>query len=346
MASHPTNKDYVMSHHYSGPQFGFPNGDARLDFCDLYAFAKPGDTSKSILIMNVHPSSSLDVDLSRSNSMRTTTSYPFAPDAIYEIKIDTDGDCVADTTYRVVFSALVEGKQTASLWMVQGSSNTPGGGVLLVDEAPVSMDRSETVTHGGGHRFFAGWRSDPFFFDPIGAFNGFQFGKDFFGDKDVCSIVLEVPNSVFGPGSAGLWARTITRKSGRLVQVDRGALAAQSVFLTGDDRDAYLGAEPTSDDGFLATFAHSLEHTGGYKPHEAMRVAKTLLPDILPYDHRIATSYPRNGRSLTDDAMASFLAVITNGKVTSHGLKPHDDLLSYFPYVGPPHLAFESRPSN
>jgi len=26
-----------MSHHYSGPDFGFPRGDARLDFCDLYA---------------------------------------------------------------------------------------------------------------------------------------------------------------------------------------------------------------------------------------------------------------------------------------------------------------------
>ena len=44
-----------MSHHYSGPDFGFPHGDARLDFADLYAFPKPGDASKSILIMNVHP---------------------------------------------------------------------------------------------------------------------------------------------------------------------------------------------------------------------------------------------------------------------------------------------------
>src|SRR5262249_55895258 len=47
-----------MSHHYSGPDFGFPHGDARLDFTDLYAFPKPGDSGKSILIMNVHPSAS------------------------------------------------------------------------------------------------------------------------------------------------------------------------------------------------------------------------------------------------------------------------------------------------
>jgi len=47
-----------MSHHYSGPDFGFPRGDARLDFTDLYAFPKPGDGSKSIFIINVHPSAS------------------------------------------------------------------------------------------------------------------------------------------------------------------------------------------------------------------------------------------------------------------------------------------------
>jgi hypothetical protein len=28
-----------MSHHYSGPDFGFPYGDARLDFTELYASA-------------------------------------------------------------------------------------------------------------------------------------------------------------------------------------------------------------------------------------------------------------------------------------------------------------------
>ena len=40
-----------MSHHYSGPDFGFPHGAARLDLTDLYAFPKPGDAGKSILIV-------------------------------------------------------------------------------------------------------------------------------------------------------------------------------------------------------------------------------------------------------------------------------------------------------
>ena len=45
-----------MSHHYSGPDFTCPHDDARLDFCDLFAFPKPEDSSRSILIMDLHPS--------------------------------------------------------------------------------------------------------------------------------------------------------------------------------------------------------------------------------------------------------------------------------------------------
>src|SRR5215813_5520498 len=97
-----------MSHHYSGPNFGFPQGDARLDFTDLYAFPKPGDPSKSILIMNVHPSVS-------AVPPGPTTSEPFAPEALYEIKIDTDGDLVADIAFQARFAPARGGAQSATL---------------------------------------------------------------------------------------------------------------------------------------------------------------------------------------------------------------------------------------
>lgn len=104
-----------MSHHYSGPALGFPHGDARLDLTDLYAFGKPGDDRKSILIMNVHPSFSLE-------PRGPTRSDPFAHEAIYELKIDTDGDSVADIAYRVRFSPFEGGAQTATLRCVRGAA--------------------------------------------------------------------------------------------------------------------------------------------------------------------------------------------------------------------------------
>ncbi len=322
-----------MSHHYAGPDFGFPHGDARRNLTDLYAFPKPGSDRKSILIFNMHPSHTFDPQV-------PTTPVPFAPEALYELKIDTNGDAVADVAYRVRFSPFTGGAQTATLRHVEGAqaAGTGDGGQVIVAGAPVSLDREARVAEAGDYRFFAGWRSDPFFFNPLGAVNNLHFtGKDFFTEKNVCSIVLEIPNPALGPEEVGLWMRTLDGAGGSWVQADRGALPSQGVFLVGEERDAYLAAEPADDARFITVFAHSLEHSGGYTPEEAQRVAKTLLPDILRFDHTRPASYPNNGRTLTDDALDHFLTILTNGKITTDGVGAHSDLLAEFPYLGPPH---------
>ena len=156
------------------------------------------------------------------------------------------------------------------------AAGTGEGGQIIVEGAPVSMGREAQVTQAGDHRFFAGWRSDPFFFDTRGALNNFQFtGEDFFADKDVCSIALEVPNSVLGPKRDGpvgshadrAWAGDGFRRI--------AARALANAFLTGEQNADYRAAEPANDARFVAVFAHSLEHTGGYTPEEASRVAGT-----------------------------------------------------------------------
>ena len=277
-----------MSHHYSGPDFGFPHGDARLDFTDLYAFPKPGDPGKSILIMNAHPSVGV-------NPPGPTSAAAFAPEAIYELKIDTNGDAVADIAYRVRFTSSDTGAQTATVRRVEGAeaAGTGEDGQVIVEGAPVSTGPEAQVTEAGEYRFFAGWRSDPFYFDVQGALNNLQFsGDDFFAEKDVCCIVLEVPNSALGPNKMGLWARTLDGTSGKWVQADRGARPNQTPFLAGEQNAAYLAAEPADDARFVPVFAHALEHTGGYTPAEATRVARTLLPDVLPYDRHAASVLP------------------------------------------------------
>src|SRR6185295_6230448 len=136
-----------MSHHYSGPDYGFPHGDARLDLTDLYAFPKPGDAGKLILIMNVHPSEGV-------NPPGPTTEEPFATDAIYEFKIDTDGDLVADIAYRVRFTS-EGGTLTATLRRVEGTlaAGTDDDGQMILEGAPVSTGREARVTEAGDYRF-------------------------------------------------------------------------------------------------------------------------------------------------------------------------------------------------
>jgi hypothetical protein len=204
--------------------------------------------------------------------------------------------------------------------------------------APVSTGQEAKVTEAGDHRFFAGWRSDPFFLDLRGILHNLQFtGDDFLADRDVCSIVFEIPNAALAPKRVGLWARTLVREGDDWVQVDRGALPAQAIVLAGAEREAYLAGQPADDARFVDVFAHALEHTGGYSPTEAKRVARTLLPEIMTYDPARPASFPSSGRTLTDDAGDAFLTILTNGKVTRDGVGPHGDLLAVFPYVGPPH---------
>jgi hypothetical protein len=323
-----------MSHHYSGPNFAFPNGDARLNCTDLYVFPNPGDRSKTILLWNSHPSVGV-------NPPGPTTTDPFATSALYEVMIDTNGDIIADIAYSVRFAASRGAGLTATVRRIDGtkSARTGDEGVAVVEGAAVSTGREATVTTAGDYRFFAGWRSDPFFFDAQGALNGLKFtGQDFFADKNVASIVLEVPTSKLS-SKMNLWARTMDGMSGSYVQADRNARASQEPFLAADEKSAYITGEPARDARFVPVFAHSLQHTGGYTPEEATRVAATQLPDVLSYEPGREVSYPTNGRALTDDAVAYFLSVLTNGKVTGDGLKPHSDLLAEFPYAGPPHNA-------
>ena len=322
-----------MSHHASGPNFGFPRGDARLDMTDLYAFPKPGDSRKSIIVLNVHPSFAL-------NSPLPTPSEPFAPGALYEVKVDTDGDSIADLSYSVQFSSSEDRKQTATLRRVQGerAAGVCDDGEVMIAEAPVSVGREALVTKAGDYRFFFGWRSDPFFFDVNGNFNQMQFtGDDFFTNKNVCSIVIELPNSAFETNVVGIWARTLDKTGEGWVQADRGGRPLQAVFLAGEEREAYLNGEPADDARFIAGFAHELEHSGGYTPEEAVSVARELLPDILSYDPRGPGRFPHNGRTLTDDVVDVFLSILTNGKITGDKVGAHGDLLDEFPYLGPPH---------
>jgi len=157
---------------------------------------------------------------------------------------------VADIAYRVRFSPSEGGAQTSTLRRIEGAqaAGMGDGGQVIVKGAPVSTGWEARVTEAGDYRFFAGWRSDPFFFDRRGALNDFRFtGDDFFADKNVCSIVLEVPNSPVGPKKVGLWHRTLVSAGGSWVQAERGPCnsSLSSVLPARRERPTSPGSQPT-----------------------------------------------------------------------------------------------------
>jgi hypothetical protein len=318
-----------MADHLDQAGLKSPDMDARIDITDIYAFQKPGDPSKSILILNVNP-------------LAPTLATSFDPDAVYELKVDTTGDSVADIAFRIRFSDPDDnGMQTATVRHNIGQEAATEGnhGALIIDRAPVSFDRVARVTTNGPYKFYAGLRSDPFFFDLKGFLAGFKFtGSDFFKDKNVFGIALEIPNTALGPKpKVGIWARVVHHVSGKWIQVDRmGRPAINTVFNHGADKKTFNGQPPTMDRAtFLPSFVSTLR-SFGHSDTEAQALARILLPDILTYDYSSAKGF-LNGRKLTDDVIDAELTLVTKGKLTTDKVGPHTDYLADFPYLGNPH---------
>lgn len=319
-----------MADHLDAPGLKPPNMDASIDICDLFAFQQPDNPDRSVLIMDVNP-------------VAPTYADAFAANAVYEIKIDTNGDAVADIAFRVRFSPKAGGVQTATLRRAEGAqaAGDDDGGAILFADVPVAFGPEISVAEGGGYRFFAGIRSDPFFFDLEGYKDGMRFtGSDLFLDKNVFSIVLELPNRALGDGpQVGVWSRVLIPKDGQpFFQIDRMAHPLVNITITEDeDKNRFNRIAPTRDRELFAEKFAAFFAASGRSPEDARAAALGLLPDILAYDYTMPAGY-RNGRTLSDDIIDIQLALFTNGKVTTDLVGPHQDLLEDFPYVGPPHL--------
>jgi hypothetical protein len=326
-----------MSNHFSADNLKFPGDDRRLDLTDVFVFKSSDNPDKTVLIIDSNPTSAPPP------IPAPVTGPEFHPDAVYRINIDTDGDTQADIAFTFTFSEYENGTQTGTAWYATGpqARQPEPAGEQLTDSLPVSFDgtaRPVQVGGSGAIRLSAGLRSDPFFADVEGALHGFQWtGHDDFADNNVDSIALEVPSDMLGDGAViGVWATISLRRDGSLVPMDRGGHPTINPFINPDgEKNLYNSRQPADDvANYLGPWSKILENSG-YSPDEAKAAALQVLPDILRYDRTKPATYP-NGRVLTDDVYSIRFAWLTHGKVPPSGLKPHDDLLAQFPYLGVP----------
>jgi len=335
-----------MSNHFTGLRLGPPAEDSRLDLTDLFAFQAPADPTRTVLILNANTFGVADA---------------FHPDAVYRINIDNDRDAETDVAFSVVFDKPEDGRQRATVYMATGrdARRSEAVGSPIITNAEVSFGPEPKIVTAGARTFFAGSRSDPFFVDFAGILAAFNWkdGKNFTDLKDVdpfpwtgndtlavynaFGIVLELPTSELGPDpSLGIWGRASVHSNGTFDHVDRaGHPTIASFFNTDETKEQYNRTEPARDrELFLHQAIEILEHNGGYSAQEAEAVIDEagLLPDMLRYDPARPAKYP-NGRTLSDHVVEARLAMISNNSVPSDGLRPHDDLLEDFPYLGTPH---------
>ena len=210
---------------------------------------------------------------------------------------------------------------------------------MLAESIPVNFDGMAPPVQAGPVRLLAGRRSDPFFADVEGTLHGFAWtGHDDFAGNNVSSIVLEVPaDMLFAGPQIGVWASISRRRGdGTLEQMDRGGNPTLNPFINPDgEKDLYNSRQPADDvANYLEPWSKILENAG-YPPEQAKAAALQVLPDILRYDRTKPPFYP-NGRRPIEDVYSYRFAWLSYGKVPPQGLKPHADLLTDFPYLGPP----------
>ena len=103
-----------MADHLDAPGLTSPAMDARVDITDLYAFQKPDDASKSILVLNVNP-------------LAPTFFEEFRSDARYELLVDTDGDARPNIKFRITFSRKNNDEQFARVVRIANDEHSRDG---------------------------------------------------------------------------------------------------------------------------------------------------------------------------------------------------------------------------
>ncbi len=305
-----------------------------IDINDTYAFAGNSlNEPSTVLVTTVSPAALVPTFGEKDNSR-------------YVMRIDQNGDAVADLAFAVDFNTQGNKKpgQQVRVHLAKGTeaeSLTPGGKLIANGRT------EQTIALKGGGYLWAGLRSDPFFFDldgfrgtvenlpplrldgsvaPIDALG--QNPTDFFANLNTLAIVIEVPDRVLG-GPIGFWATTSALDgSGNWIQSDRlGRPAINTVVNSSGpivnapsgQKVIFNAASPSGDAGFTAAVVNallafsSLDSEGPYSAGQAGALAGVLLPDVLTYDKSSALPAPLNGRGLADDVIDVELRVVTGG---------------------------------
>ena len=270
-----------------------------------------------------------------------TTGPEFYPDAVYRINIDTDGDAQADIAFTFTFSEYENGGQTGTAWYATGSEarQPEPAGELLTESLPVSFDGTARPVQAGRIRLFAGLRSDPFFADVEGALHGFA--------VDRARRLRRQQRRLHRAGGAQRHARR--RPGDRSLGHDQPAPrrrrscrwtaagtrpSTRSSTPTARKTSTTPASPPTTSPTTWGRGPRSWK-TAATRPRRPRRRPCRCCPTSSSYDRTKPATYP-NGRVLTDDVYSKRFAWLSHGKVPPTGLKPHDDLLAQFPYLGAP----------
>ncbi|MEO8329144.1 MAG: DUF4331 domain-containing protein, partial [Candidatus Nanopelagicales bacterium] len=227
----------VASSHREAPLIA---GEPQYDATDLYAFVSPDDENSTTIVANWIPFE---------DPAGGPNFYSFATDARYDIKIDSDGDAVADKIFRYTFTNSYQSKDTflyangpvTSLTdenlnfrqqftltrLAHGNEKVIAHGRVApsnVGEATIPdyaslRDQAIKPTKNGNGKVYAGQSDDPFFadlrvFDLLYGGDLSEVGDDTLAGYNVNTTVLQIPSANLTTGNdpvVGVWTTTQER---------------------------------------------------------------------------------------------------------------------------------------
>jgi hypothetical protein len=339
-----------MSHHLDTP-LAQQNGQLYID--DLYVF---GGEDSTVFVMDVN-----------STITGPDVKPGFSPDARYEFKIHVGGSEQEQLAYRVSFGEPDGDGQPLSLAVLIGAdaADDDAAGAVALE------GRTREAARGEGTRIWAGSIADPFYIDlhQLAAVNAaFKNGAavdwgawrpeaatNTFAGTTVESIVLEVAHDrnprIARGADLSVWCATkLATDAGGWRQINRAGHPMMWPIFWPDDTDfsnPANGRRPAADfeaDGkYIADAVAAVVRASGTSSDPqgySQTVARTLLPDVLPYVAGAPATYGfarRNGRALADNAPEVMFSMVTNSPVRN-GLGPSTNAAlrtGQFPYVVP-----------
>jgi hypothetical protein len=343
-----------MSHHFDTK---LAKEDPSLNVCDLYLFeGSPGTT---VMVVTVNP----DVGLSAPDTLHV--------EGLYAFRFDLNADAREEVAFKFRFGEPrhAEGNEHVHIQKFQvlkATGNSLGGveGEVLIE------GETEKISGKSGVRAFAGIAPDMFAGDGFALraflnafykehrYDGtvFQHRQNFFANRNVTAIVLEVPNDMIRRGTIHCWATASLVGHAPEVQVSRWGLPLIThLFLNDPDgqemKERFNASQPSDD---VASFSKPISDFSEKMTTYAMsavnpteygrQIVARLCPVTLPYELGTPAAFDLagfNGRPLGDDVMDVMLTLASNKPLEDGAVPDRKRVRSEFPYVGRPYTKEE-----
>jgi len=341
-----------MSHHFDT---ALAREDPRLNLLDFYLFR--GESGTTVMAMTVNPNAG------------TKAPDTFHEEGLYAFRFDVNDDAHEEVTFKIRFGQVghaeggePEGRHVQTLEVRRATGRDAAEGTK--GEVIASGTTGRIVAGDAGVRVFAGLAPDLFAADRPAAIayrtavaagkfapDLFHTGANYFQNRNVMVIVIEVPTQSIGEPAATVrgWVTVSLCGHAPEVQVSRWGLPVIThIFITDEAvKDDYNRSHPSTDvPRFSQIVAESLPpftQLAGSTDDPvayAQRVVERLFPTTLPYVLDSAASFGFagfNGRALTDNVENVMLSLQANTPIDQRTTVARTNILKGFPYFGAPH---------